>query len=246
MNAETIEKKLNYPCRLVYFDSVPSTNDTAKELAASGAPEGTLVVAASQTSGRGRMGKSFFSPGGTGVYLSLVLRPRGEDALKITTLAAVTTSEAIEKVTGKVTGIKWVNDLFLDGKKVCGILAEAVRDYVVLGIGIDLFEPEDGFGELADIAGGILPYLTADDEMLSRLAAETANCFFKRYSGGITDFYEEYREKLFIMGKELTVTSSDGTETVTAADLDSDFRLIVRGKDGSERTLFSGEVSLKL
>ena len=235
MNAESIKRYLKAPATLVFYDSVASTNSTAKQLAAAGAPEGTLVAAASQTDGRGRMGRSFFSPDKTGVYLSLVLRPDSKDAQKITALAAVTTSEAIEKVTGIRTGIKWVNDLFLDGRKVCGILAEASRDFVVLGIGIDLFEPKDGFGTLRDVARGILPYSDFDDEMLSRLAAETVNCFFERYSGGIQDFYDEYRKRLFILGRELSVTSPGGTEKVTAVGLDRELRLIVRGENGAER-----------
>lgn len=132
--------------RVLVFDEVDSTNSRARALAMRGAAEGTVVTADSQTSGRGRMGRKFESPGGKGIYLSIILRPEfsPQIALFTTTAAAVAVSEAIYEVTGKETGIKWVNDIYIDGKKICGILAEAELnpktsqfDFVILGIGIN-------------------------------------------------------------------------------------------------------------
>lgn len=133
---------------LIVYDTIDSTNKAAKELAISGAGHGTAVIADRQTAGRGRYSRSFYSPSGSGLYMSLILRPsllQFDDPTAITAFAAVAVSDAIQAVTGKQAGIKWVNDLFLNGKKVCGILTEAVTDFesgniewIVLGIGTNV------------------------------------------------------------------------------------------------------------
>ena len=136
-----------------FHDCVSSTNTVAKQLAEEGAPQGTLVVANSQSAGRGRQGRSFFSPQDTGVYFTLVLRPRFaiEDVSLITSFAACCLADAIDENTDKRAQIKWVNDVFVDGRKVSGILSEASFDaetqtvaYVVVGIGVNVVEPPDG------------------------------------------------------------------------------------------------------
>ena len=138
------------------FPVLPSTNDTVKALAAEGAPEGVVVLAEAQTAGKGRMRRQFFSPDGTGIYMSILLRPKlaAEDALFITTAAAAAVADAIEAATGENAGIKWVNDVYLRGLKVCGILTEGALgleegnlEYAVLGIGINAIAPQNGFPE---------------------------------------------------------------------------------------------------
>ncbi|MDO4396216.1 MAG: biotin--[acetyl-CoA-carboxylase] ligase [Clostridia bacterium] len=139
----------NAKVTLNVLSEVDSTNVVAREKATAGAPDGYTVVAGSQTKGRGRMGRAFYSPAGTGVYMSLVLRPKNfspQNAVKLTTMAAVAVCRAIEKVSGEKAEIKWVNDVYVRGKKVCGILREASfnledgsLEYAVLGIGINVF-----------------------------------------------------------------------------------------------------------
>ena len=144
--------------------SVTSTNTILREMATKGAPECLVLVAEEQTAGKGRQGRSFHSPADYGVYFSILLRPdsiASEAAALITSAAAVATAQAIEEVVGVKVGIKWVNDLFMDGKKVCGILTEAVTDlksgsigWVVIGIGVNVTTA--GFpAELSEIAGSI-------------------------------------------------------------------------------------------
>ncbi|MBR5539095.1 MAG: biotin--[Clostridia bacterium] len=145
------------------FDSVTSTNDIAAQRANEGAKEGIVILASSQTNGRGRMGRNFVSEKNCGIYMSVLLRPAfsPENSLLITTAAAVAVSETVEKYTGKSAQIKWVNDVYLDGKKVCGILTEGrisgdKLEYAILGIGLNLTEPVGGFDEsIKDIAGAI-------------------------------------------------------------------------------------------
>ena len=135
------------------FDTVDSTNSIARQRAAAGACEGLTLIASSQTTGRGRKGRNLFSPDGTGIYMSVLLRPQASPqiALRITTMAAVSVCQAIEGLCSREPGIKWVNDIYMDGRKVCGILTETALaaggrlEYVVLGIGVNALEPEGGF-----------------------------------------------------------------------------------------------------
>ena len=150
LSADAIKNEMNRYQDIFHFhilETVDSTNDEAKKIAARQKAEGCVILAECQTRGKGRQGRSFYSPRGTGIYMSLILDPSREQSRPalITTAAAVAVSEAIEEVTGKRTGIKWVNDVFADGKKVCGILTEGAFDgqserlkYAVLGIGINV------------------------------------------------------------------------------------------------------------
>ena len=151
--------------RVEYRDTVSSTNGLLRDMAAKGAPEGLVIAAGGQTAGRGRLGRTFYSPAGHGAYFSLLLRPgvKPGDATLITSAAAVATARAIEDVTGACVGIKWVNDLFLDGRKVCGILTEAtfgmesgLVESAVLGIGVNITTPENGYpDELEGVAASL-------------------------------------------------------------------------------------------
>lgn len=233
-------------------ENVTSTNTELKLAAEGGAPEGTLLAADSQSAGRGRVGKSFFSPDG-GLYMSFILRPDIDikHSLLITTCAAVSTAEAIKEIMGIDVGIKWVNDLFYNGKKVCGILTEAPFDfesgkikYAVLGIGINVFEPEEGYGDLSEIAGA-LSKCKADGEIKSRLAATVADRFFDRYSDiSSSVLYDEYKKRLFILGRDVTVLRGDNREKMRVLDLDSDYNLVLRRENGEEFTMSSGEISI--
>lgn len=232
-----------------------STNALLREKAAVGAPEGTVILANQQTGGRGRLGRSFYSPPDTGIYMSILLRPAHlspAQAVRITTMAAVAAAEAIEAVSGRKTGIKWVNDIYVNQKKACGILTEASFDlesgsieYVVLGIGMNAYQPEGGFPpELADIAGGIFP--EQQDDGKNRLAAEFLNRFLGYYRAADTAYAEKYRERSLVIGREIRVITPTLERSAVALDVDRECRLIVRYDDGTVETLSTGEISIRL
>ncbi len=229
-----------------------STNRVAKELAVSGVPEGTLVVAKRQSNGRGRLGRSFFSPEG-GIYMSMILRPQisAEKSLLITTCGAVAVSRAIEKVSGCATGIKWVNDIFVNGRKVCGILAEAgfsgtteCPDYVVLGIGINVKKqsvPE----ELKEIVGCLedtaqRPVL--NEELITAVWEEFSN-LYQNLSTAV--YMEEYKERSILMGREVSVFTAEGVYRAIVTDIDKDGHLMIE-RNGRVESLSCGEVSVRL
>lgn len=250
-NLTTLKGKLDIEVK----ETVTSTNALLKEKAALGAPEGTVLIALSQTAGRGRFTRKFFSPADSGIYMSILLRPRipAESATLITTAAAVAVAEAAEKISGRKTGIKWVNDVLIDGKKICGILTEASLniesgelDYAIPGIGLNIYEPENGFpDEIKNIAGAILEERGSGNK--SRLAAAVLESFFKYYKDiSERTYLNSYRERCIVLGKQINVLSSDGTRPATALDIDENCRLRVKYSDGKEEILSSGEVSIKI
>ena len=235
--------------------SVTSTNALLKEKAIAGAKEGTVLIALQQTAGRGRFTRSFYSPSDSGIYMSVLLRPNisAEDAALITTAAAVAVAEAAENLSGRKTGIKWVNDVLIDGKKICGILTEAslnieigTLDYAVLGIGLNVYEPKDGFPkEIKNIAGAI--FSEEKPELRSKLAAAVLESFFKFYKEISNRTYlNSYRERCIVLGKQINVLSANSTRTAYALNIDENCRLRVKYPDGSEDILSSGEISVKI
>ncbi len=244
--------------RVVSYEHLPSTNTTARELAKEGAPDGTVIIAHKQSAGRGRLQRTFFSPEGTGLYMSVIVRRElpATDALRLTTMAAVATAQAIEKMIGRKTGIKWVNDIYLDGKKVCGILTEGSilpgekkLQYAVIGIGVNITPPEGGFPpEIAHIAGAILPSVDDAERARSSLAAGILNGLMTLLDRDDRNAcLDEYRRRSILQNREITVHRADGsTSLATALDVDDDYRLLVRYEDGKEELLDSGEVSIKL
>ena len=233
-----------------------STNIRAREAAVSGEPEGLAAIAASQTAGKGRRGRSFYSPSGTGLYLSLLLRPHtlpSKQTVKVTTLAAMAACEAIEAISDRKAMIKWVNDIFIDGRKVSGILTEAsfslesdTAEYVVLGIGFNITAPEGGFpDEIKDIAGAI--FTAPQKDIRNRLAAEFINRFMKSYRSPAFGGYEDkYRERSLAVGRTVDVLLPEGPKPAFVLDVDDDCRLLVKYGDGTAFSLNSGEISIKL
>lgn len=230
-----------------------STNALLRQRAAEGAREGCVILSNQQTQGRGRLGREFYSPPDTGVYMSLLLRPRDlepSQAVKITTMAAVAACRAIEAVSGKHAAIKWVNDIFLSGKKVCGILTEGSYNLetgklgdVVLGIGFNVYPPAGGFPEeLADIAGSI--FQNQVDEGKNRLAASFLNHFLEIYHSP-NGYAREYRERSMVIGRAIRVLAPSGERAAYALDVDKGCRLVVRYDDGSVDTLSSAEISIR-
>lgn len=254
ISADEIKKHLLVPLPVRMLDTVDSTNSEARRIAENGDFSELLIVAKRQTAGRGRMGRCFYSEGG-GLYMSLLLKPDlSSDAVtRITTAAAVSVVRAIRTVTGLNAGIKWVNDIFLNGRKICGILTEGKMlssgkpQYAVLGIGVNLTPPKGGFpDELSEIAGCLFEKITED--CAGRLAAEIVNEFYRIYGSGLhpSDYIDEYRSASFVIGQEVIVTKIVGGESKrgTVKYIDDDFRLSVQYADGSEELLSGGEITM--
>ena len=241
---------------LTVLPTAPSTNALVREKANQGCPEGCVIVACEQTDGRGRYGRQFFSPVDSGVYLSLLLRPTAyspQQATCLTAAAAAAMCQAIEAVTGQQPGIKWVNDIFLHGKKVCGILTEAAvgletgtLNYMVLGAGVNLYPPVKGFPEeIQSIAGSVLE--RSCPEAKNRLVGEFLNRFWDFYSHPECRAYlEDYRARSLAIGRNVTVLSAGKAVSAYAYGIDDDFRLLVRYENGDTEALSYGEIRIQL
>ncbi len=238
---------------LEIHEQLDSTNNRAKILAAAGARHGTTVIADSQTGGRGRLGRSFFSPGQAGVYMTVILRPdcAPDRAGLLTSLVAVAAARAVEAVAGTKMKIKWVNDLYIGERKVCGILCEAglgmeagKLDYAVAGIGINVgrmeFPPE--LKEIATSIGNETG--SAPDRNL--LIAEILNQLEELYGELETGaFLEESRRRSNVIGRTVTVLEGGRKYPARALDIDDQGRLVIETGEG-RNCLNYGEVSLKL
>lgn len=235
-------------------DQVSSTNTVLKELAEQGRPEGLVLIAENQVKGKGRLGRSFFSPKGSGLYMSVLLRPElpADDSLAITTAAAVAVAEAVGAVTGRQAMIKWVNDVYLDGKKLCGILTEAAIDfenrklnYAVLGIGVNICEPPGGFPtEIAEVAGALYKD-EAPAGTRTKLAAEILNrffCFYRALPG--RGYMCAYKRLSLLTGLEITFQQGNESWEGTVLGIDDDARLVVRLASGQEKAFGAGEVAI--
>jgi BirA family biotin operon repressor/biotin-[acetyl-CoA-carboxylase] ligase len=237
-----------------FREEVTSTNTLLRQQAQEGAPEGTILIAARQTAGRGRRDRSFFSPADTGLYLSILLRPKlaPQEALYLTTCAAAAVALALEEF-GLRPQIKWVNDLFLEGKKVCGILTEGAIDpetmglrYAILGIGVNLFPPEGGFPADLPEAGAVFQRGPDPAETRQKLAGRILDHFFRWYPEiQNRPFFDAYRDRSLVLGQPITILQGGTSRPATALDLEPDFSLRVREADGRETLLSSGEVSIR-
>ncbi len=235
--------------RITRVAETDSTNARVKEWAARGESEGAVLIADAQSAGRGRLGRSFYSPSGTGLYMSVLLRPRlaAEDMPLLTTAAAVAACRAIEVAAGQRPAVKWVNDVFLCGRKVCGILVEGVPEqYAVLGAGMNLCAPPDGFpADIADIAGAIFQDRAAAEAQKNGLAARFLNEFWELYRLlPDTAYLAEYRARCMTLGRRVLVPGEPACEAV-AVDIDGRGALILRTDDGQTRRVAAGEISLR-
>lgn len=249
-----IDTGLKTRINIEYLKKIESTNDIVKKRATQGEKEGLLVIAGEQTAGKGRMDRNFFSPGDTGVYMSLLLRPqiKPSDAVLITTAAAVGVCKALNKMNVGNQGIKWVNDIYIDGKKACGILAEAgfdtkgKLDYIVLGVGLNMYEPKNGFpDDIRGIAGAV--FSEKQEDMRNRFVGEFLNAFFGFY-GNIADrsHVQEYKELCFLYNRDVDVINAGEIRRATVLGLDDNCGLQVMYDNGEKAVLTSGEVSLKV
>ena len=251
ITAEGIRKGLSKNICIEVYDSLDSTNTLAKKRISEGCGEWHTVIALSQTGGEGRLGRSFFSPADTGLYMSCVLYPDAEKIGLITGTAAVAVCEALEGL-GVSPSIKWVNDIFVEGKKVCGILAKSVfsegRPCVILGIGLNVFAPEKGFPEeIKETAG----YLFSEKKrgISEILATRIIEDLMRRYDAiGRDNAPSEYRKRCITIGQNVKVIPSGGGEIRDAfcTGILDNYHLTVRYNDGTKEELSSGEVSVKI
>lgn len=238
---------------IIVYDEIDSTNTEAKRrLYSSDVKDFTVIVSDMQKGGRGRTGKSFASPKGSGVYFSIILHPKDFydfSYFDLTTVkAAVAVVEGIKEATGKVAQIKWVNDLFINGRKICGILSELDADFesrsvksVIVGIGINVNEPkDDSFKDLKDIAGYI-----GTDVIRNEILSSILNSFYENnYEKKDKEIIEYYKTHSLVIGKDLTFELNGKKYTAKGVDINDKGNLIV--DTGEKRiTLSSGEVSIK-
>ena len=256
LSAEGIRLYLHRPdVYLRLYKEAGSTNQLAKQAAVSGeAGHGAFVIAQRQTAGRGRRGRSFYSPEDAGIYLSIVLEPKKEtlqESLLLTTAAAAAVYQAVRKVCGISLDIKWVNDLYYHGKKVCGILTEAVTDFesgniefAVVGIGLNLYPASGGYPEeLEEIAGALYEgEAEAADLDRNYLAAEIVNFLMEETAD--LKLSREYVEHNIVPGKEIEILDGKSRRHARALEICPDGRLRVREESGEISILSFGEVSV--
>lgn len=237
------------------YDTIDSTNNRAKELAVSGAKNGTIIISNEQTHGRGRYGKVFESPKDTGLYMSFIIRPEDIPTIEpslMTAYSAVVVSEVLTKMTGQEIGIKWVNDLFLNGKKLCGILTEAVTnletgrlDWIVVGIGVNVSMNTDLFSKQVQSVATAL--FNDNNAIRNQIAAEIINHFFlEAKKANQKTMMKKYREKSIVMGKQVSVVSGSDNFISFVEDILDNGSLVIKKQDGQKQELRFGEVSLRI
>lgn len=238
-----------------YYQEIGSTNDEAKVLASAGAAAGTLVIAEQQHAGRGRLARGWFSPPAGGIWLSVILRPPflPAEAPKCTLMAAVALSSAIRKTTGLPCGIKWPNDILVEGKKVAGILTEMsaeidIINYIVIGMGINVnitkedFPPElQDVGTSLQIAGGRQVNRL---DLLRVLLAELEDAYEISVKQGFGSLLDRWRHMSVTIGQTVDVTTSDEAFAGVAADIDAEGALLVDTISGRRRVI-AGDVSIR-
>lgn len=250
---------------VIVLDEVDSTNEEVKRRAAAGAREGLVVLSERQSAGKGRMGRRFYSPDGSGIYMSLLLRPRdiaATDMLLVTTQAAVAVAHGVSETCHVETQIKWVNDVYYNDKKICGILTEAIADPVsgtldaiVVGIGINVCKPVILPEELQDVMGFI--YDNNSEKIVSRsvIAAAIIKQLLLYYEAlPERVFLEEYRSRSNVIGRRIRfgtpgeVAGRPGPDwrSGRALAIDDTGGLVVQLDDGSEEVLHTGEISLRI
>lgn len=242
---------------LLCFDTIDSTNNELKRRAVSGTVDGTVILADQQTGGRGRRGRSFVSPAGKGLYLSAALRPQCplSEISTLTAWTAVALCDAVEAVCGVRPGIKWPNDLVMQGRKLCGVLTELELEaetglprYVIVGIGTNVLQTEADFGpEVAPIAISL-------EQALGQAPARTAlakeilramDDLYRDFPQEKAQYLEQYRRDCLTLGRPVTVLRSSGARNGFATGINEDFSLTVRWEDGTEEALSAGEVSVR-
>ena len=248
INADILQKELGRDIEVIYYQKIDSTNTQARRLINKGKKNALLIVSNEQTDGRGRQGKSFYSPAETGIYMSLVFAAKKslENAVASTTAAAVAVCKAIEAQTDLKPEIKWVNDIYLSGKKICGILCEAVSDIetqkincVIIGIGLNI--------KTTEFPENILNASCLDrDVERTKMIAEIAKQLREIVSEDYGDFIDYYREHSCVLDKDIVFIQNSKETHAKALEIDETGGLIVQLENGEIKTLRSGEISIRV
>jgi BirA family biotin operon repressor/biotin-[acetyl-CoA-carboxylase] ligase len=242
--------------RVVYYPAVGSTNDEAKRLAETGAPEGTLVVADYQTAGRGRLARRWWSPPESSLLLSLVFRPTflaPHQAQRLTMICSLAVCDAVADVTGLTAAVKWPNDVLIGGQKVCGLLAElgsagSRLDYVVVGLGVNVnVDFEDGDAPALTAPATSLKAVSGREVSRLDVLAALLRCVEARYerlqAGALP--HEEWQSRLVTLGQAVQVTMPDRVLIGLATGVDADGALLVQRTDGDVERVWAGDVTLR-
>ena len=244
------------PDYMAVYPSIDSTNNVAKTLVAEQPIVKGVILSEEQTNGRGRLGRQFYSPGKTGLYMSLIYKnDQQTDAASLTTAAAVAICKAIERLTDKQPVIKWVNDIFLDGKKVCGILTEGILsmetgtiDTIIVGIGLNFRQPNMIPADIQSIMGTLFNEVTPPitrNELASEIINQM-NCLYdnlKQYN-----HLTEYRKRCFVLGERVSFMDKETKKRVSgiANEIDDEGGLVIKLDDKKVKTLRYGEISIQL
>lgn len=241
--------------KVTVLDRTDSTNTRLKELAEDGAPEGTVLVAGEQTAGRGTAGREFFSPRGEGLYLSVLLRPNAAaaDLFTLTGWAAVAVRDGVERACGAPCRIKWLNDIYLNGRKLCGILTELSplrgdrADYIVAGLGVNVSQTAETFADRG--LGSIATSLAAEGyavglEALAASILGELETMYRRFPQDREEYLKRYRAHCLTVGRRVSCQAAGAAREGFAAAVDDDFALVVEDAWG-RRTVSSGTVYLK-
>ncbi len=244
---------------VLYLANVDSTNEWAKRYSSDNYGRVSVMIADSQTKGKGRKGRDFYSPAGTGIYMSLLLYPESmpQQSAIYTCMMADCVCEAIKEITGIDTQIKWVNDIYYQDKKIAGILTEGITSmedgklqYLIIGVGINIYKPYDGFPEDINKSAGFLLDTIAKEDVRSRICAAVINRFMSCYSDPMDrSFIEGYRAKSMLIGKYVKMLTPGHDKKMSKGyalvlGVDDDCHLCIRYEDGTEDTLSCGEVSV--
>lgn len=242
------ERLASVPVDVCVFSEIDSTNNEAKRRALDGVDKPVLIISEKQSAGRGRMGRSFYSPEGTGLYMSLLLSVDGgfQNTVGITSAAAVAAVRAIRNVCGVETGIKWVNDIYFENKKIAGILAESFsvgeRFFTVIGIGVNMYTTEFP-EELYERAGSIMAKKGSRSELAGAITEELVKLI---YALPNRDFMSEYRDSSIVLGKAVTFIENGQSFSGIAESISDDGALTVVLENGDKHVLKSGEISLRV
>lgn len=272
LTPEGLRQYLKRDHEVIIREETDSTNDEVKRIAKDGASEGLVVLSERQTAGKARRGRSFFSPAGSGIYMSLLFRPREAimgEAVRLTTQAAVAVSHVLSELCKAETQIKWVNDIFYRDRKICGILAESVSgsqnsaiDYVVVGIGINVYAPKERIPEeLKPVIGYVYEPEEYTEIKRAQIAAGVINELYDYYEAlPRCDYMEEYRRRSCVIGQQIRYGMPQEGNGVSSGEdvalqgtwhegravaVDDDGCLVVEGADGTRKVLRSGEVTVR-
>lgn len=253
LSASKIQAKLRADVKLTVLDSIDSTNNYAKTLPYDGSTE--AITADEQSEGRGRYGRAFTSPKGTGIYLTYSFKPEFplSEVTKVTTITAVVVHRVLSEISGEKLGIKWINDIYRDGLKICGILTEGVGsieanfERIIVGIGINVFPanfPEELKGIAGSLADGEVSY--SRNEIIAGIVDGLNEAFEGVATLSSREYLDYYREHCFVIGKDITVhQKGKRPEPAHAIGINDEYELIVE-IGGVTRTLSSGEVSVRI